>query len=121
MDKNIAEFVQYSFGSVWSLELLLVLYRHSDRSWPPDQLIAELRSSHVVVQQGINNLLASGLIVIETDGSVRYRPASQPQDELVKRLEQAYLVKPAVIRRLIIQSPAEKLKTFANAFRVVKD
>jgi Flp pilus assembly protein TadB len=40
---------------------------------------------------------------------------------LVRQLAEAYRVKPASIRRLIIQSPAEKLKSFADAFKIVKD
>ena len=39
---------------------------------------------------------------------------------LVKELEAEYRVKPAAIRRLIIQTPAEKLRSFANAFNLKK-
>jgi hypothetical protein len=121
MEKDLAEFLQDSFGSVWSLEILLVLHRQPERVWTAEDLIAELRSSQVVVQQGIDNLLAAGLIVAEDGGAVRYGPASAGQDALVRRLEDAYRVKPAAVRRLIIQSPAEKLRTFADAFKIVKD
>lgn len=121
MEKDLAEFLQDSFGSVWSLEILLVLHRQPERVWTAEDLITELRSSQVVVQQGIDNLLAAGLIVAEDGGAVRYGPASAGQDALVRRLEDAYRVKPAAVRRLIIQSPAEKLRTFADAFKIVKD
>jgi len=121
MEKDLVEFLQDSFGSVWSLEILLALHREPKRVWSAEDLIAELRSSQAVVQQGIDNLLAAGLVVEEQGGAVRYGPASAGQDALVQRLEDAYRVKPAAVRRLIIQSPAEKLKTFADAFKIVKD
>jgi hypothetical protein len=121
MQADLAEFLEYSFGSVWSLELLLVLHRDPKRGWTSRELVDELRSSEVVVGQSIENLLASGLIVIEGEGAVRYGPASRQQDELVRRLADEYRIKPAAIRRLIIQSPAEKLKTFADAFKFTRD
>ena len=120
MRDDLVEMVETSFGSVWSLELLLVLYRDPRRTWTPRQLVDELRSSELVVAQSIDNLLAAGLALPEDGGAVRYGPASKHQDELVRELEAEYRVKPAAIRRLIIQNPAEKLRSFANAFNLKK-
>lgn len=120
MNSDLIDMVEASFGSVWALELLLVLYGDRDRIWTSDELVRELRSSEVVVAQSIKNLIACGLVVPEKDGRVRYGPASKAQDQLVHELEEEYRKKPTVIRRLIIQNPAEKLKTFAEAFMIKK-
>lgn len=121
MDRDLVEFLQDSFPSVWSLEILLALFDDPTRVWMAEQIIEELRSSQVVVRQGLDSLLAGGLIVEEEDGGVRYGPASPGQHHLVERLSEEYRIKPGAIRRLIVQSPAEKLRTFSDAFRIIKE
>lgn len=120
MNSDLIDMVESSFGSVWALELLLVLYGQRNRVWAQDELVRELRSSEVVVAQSINSLIAGGLVVAESEGRVRYGPASKAQDKLVRELEEEYRKKPTAIRRLIIQSPADKLKNFAEAFMIKK-
>lgn len=120
MNSDLIDMVEGSFGSVWALELLLVLYGQPERVWSPEELVRELRSSEVVVAQSIDNLITCGLVLVEDGGRVRYGPASKAQDKLVHELENEYRKKPAAIRRLIIQNPADKLKTFAEAFMIKK-
>lgn len=120
MNSDLIDMVESSFGSVWALELLLVLYSQRDRVWSPEELVRELRSSEVVVAQSIENLITCGLVLVEDGGRVRYGPASKAQDKLVKELEEEYRKKPAAIRRMIIQNPAERLKSFADAFKLTR-
>ncbi|MEX0406756.1 hypothetical protein ABGN05_13875 [Aquibium sp. LZ166] len=117
MKIDLIEMVEYSFGSVWALELLLLLHRKPDRSWSHDELVGELRSSDVVVQESLQRLLASGLIVME-NGKARYAPTSTEVDNLVSLLDEEYRARPTLIRRMIVQGPAEKLKTFSDAFKL---
>lgn len=121
MNSDLVEMVEYSFGSVWALELLLVLRRDRARGWHPNELVQELRSSDVVVSESIDRLVAVGLAVIEDGNRVRYSPSSAEHDALVGLLEDEYRKKPAAIRRLIIKSPAEKLKSFADAFKLKQE
>lgn len=117
MNSDLVEMVEYSFGSVWALELLLLLHRDPGRAWSTPDLVREFRSSDAVVAESIERLVASGLVVIDDD-RVRYGPISPEQDLLVRQLEDAYKTKPAAIRRLIVQGPAEKLKSFSDAFKL---
>ena len=119
MRTDLIAMVETSFGSVWALELLLIM-RREPRNWSPSELLQELRSSELVIAQSIEALVAAGLAIVESDGTVRYHPASAAQAELVAELEAEYRIKPAAIRRLIIQKPAEKLRSFANAFNLKK-
>lgn len=120
MDSDLIEFVETSFGSVWSLELLLLLFRDPQRNWTSGDLVRELRSSEVVVAQSVDRLVAAGLALAEADGAVRYGPATPEQDRLVVQLEEEYRKTPAAIRRLILQNPVETLRTFADAFKLKK-
>jgi hypothetical protein len=121
MDTELVDFLQESFASIWAVEILLALHRDPARTWAPEQIIEELRSSQVVVRQSLEGLFAAGLIVEEEDGSVRYGPASPAQRELVDRLAEAYRIMPGAVRRVIVQSPADKLRTFSDAFRIIKE
>ena len=120
MDKDVSEFLQGSFRSVWSLELLLLLQGQPDRAWTPQQLIAELRSSEAVIRQGIGDLLAAGMIVTEGDDQVRYAPASDSLRDIVPRVIRAYQIESSNVRRLIVQGSSEKLRNFSEAFRIVR-
>jgi hypothetical protein len=120
MDSDLAEFAEHSFGSVWALELLLLLRRDAPRRWSNEELVQELRSSDAVVGQSVERLMVAGLVLAEDDGAVRYAPASDHQHALVVRLEEEYGKRPAAIRRLILQGP-EKLRHFSEAFRLKRD
>lgn len=121
MNSDLVELIEYSFGSVWTLELLLLLCRDRERPWRPEELVGELRSSEAVARESIDRLVTAGLVIVEEHGAVRYAPASQEQDALVMQLDEEYRRKPAAIRRLIVQGPAEKLRSFSDAFRLTRD
>jgi hypothetical protein len=120
MNSQLADLIEASFGSVWSLELLLRLHRDPARTWQPIDLVRELRSSDVIVQRSIEELTAAGLIVVEANGSVRYSPASGVQGGLVDELADEYERRPSAIRRMIVQNPTEKLRSFSDAFKLTK-
>jgi hypothetical protein len=120
MDDRLAEFIETSFGSVWSLETLLFLRRERDRSWTGEELVQQLRSSDAVVAEAVDRLVVSGLLVADEAGALRYAPASPDLEALCGRLEDEYRKAPTAIRRMIVQTPLGKLRSFADAFKVIK-
>jgi hypothetical protein len=120
MNGDLVEMVETAFGSVWAVELLLVLCREPRGPWTAAALVQELRSSEVVVSGCVHRLVAAGLAVIDADNSVHFAAASPAQEDLVMQLQEEYRIRPAAIRRLILASP-DKLKSFADAFRWKKD
>ncbi len=118
---EIVGFIRDSFRSVWSLELLLLLKSQPDRSWSQAQLVEQLRSSDLVVQQSVDSLIAGGLSLPEGDGQVRYAPASKDLARLADAAERLYQRKPDAVRRLIVSSSLDQLAAFADAFRLRKD
>ena len=121
MESDLLDFIQSSFKSVWSLEVLIFLQNHPDRPWTPDELVRELRGSGPVVDQSLTALQAAGLIVGDIDGAVRFLPASPDLIRLAKAVERAYSDKPGAVRRAILSAPNDKLQTFADAFKLKKD
>jgi hypothetical protein len=120
MDADLAEFVETSFGSVWAVETLLFLRRERERSWTYEELVQQLRSSDAVVTEAAERLVVSGLLTADENGAVRYAPASPDLKRLADRLEAEYGKAPSAVRRMIVQTPLSKLRSFADAFKVTR-
>jgi DNA-binding HxlR family transcriptional regulator len=115
-EEDLLAFVGTTIGSVWTLELLLLLKRHPQRSWRTEELIRELRGSQVVIAEALKMLQGAGLVV-EDAGGHRYQAASSRLDELVSELETAYATKPMTVIKAIVAAPSDKLRIFSDAFR----
>jgi DNA-binding FadR family transcriptional regulator len=118
--EDIVGFVRSSFRSVWALELLLLL---KDRSGPhaPNELITLLRASDSVVREALTDLVAGGLVIIDEQAQVAYRPASERLAVLVDGTQDLYARRPDAVRRQIVAASSRGLSAFADAFRLRKD
>jgi biotin operon repressor len=116
-DDTVA-FVRAAINSVCALELLILLRRERLRSFRPNQLVRELRSSQLAVAQALDHLTKSGLIEEVPEAGYRYQQVSAKLDAICERLESDYARKPVKIIRAILEAPDEKLRTFADAFRL---
>jgi hypothetical protein len=119
--QELAGFIRSAFRSVWSLELLCLLQRDSERSWSQPELVTALRASDLVVAQSIATLVAAGLIVLHDEGTAEYRPASARLGELATEAAALYATSPDQVRRLIVSPMSGGLTAFADAFKVRKD
>lgn len=118
-DEEVLRFVQSSFRSVWSLEMLLLLKR-TPEPWTKDGLVASLRASELVVAQAIDSLVAAGLASTDDDGRVIYAPAPG-SERLVDATEALYARRPDAVRRAIVAPLPGSLSAFADAFRLWKE
>lgn len=117
--EDLTRFIESSFRSVWSLELLLLL-KSERRHWAADELISTLRASDLVVSQAIESLVAAG-VASSDEGGATYMPISQDVADLVEQTEGLYALKPDAVRRMIVTSSTSGIAAFADAFRLRKD
>jgi hypothetical protein len=117
-EEDVLTFVASTVKSLWTLELLLLMRRHRDRAWRTDEAVAELRASTVVVRESLSDLSAAGLVAADDERHFCYRPASEQLDSFVRETEGLYTVKPLTIINAIAAAPNEKLRIFADAFRL---
>jgi biotin operon repressor len=117
-DDDTVAFVRTAISSVCALELLILLRRERQRRFGADQLVRELRSSQLAVAQAIEHLTKSGLIEETPGAGYRYQQVSAQLDAICDRLESLYARKPVKIVGAILDAPNEKLRTFADAFRL---
>lgn len=118
---ELMEFVRTSIRSVWTLELLLMIWRTSPAPWTAARLVQELRASELIVSDALASLQAAGLVLAEEGATFRYAPAAPHLDRLVAQLEQLYRERPMAVTKAIFGSPNDKLQTFADAFRLKKE
>lgn len=120
-EQELAGFIRSTFRSVWTLELLLYLRRQRERAFSQTELVQGLRASDSIISTGLDVLLAGGLIIVEADGGVRYRPVSADIDALADGTEALYAQRPDAVRRLIVDPAADGVAAFADAFRLRRD
>lgn len=117
-EDEIVTFVQGAISSLCALELLLLLRGHRQRTFLVEEVVRELRSSELAVMQALDRLKQSGLIEDSGDGAYRYQQSSAQPDAICERLQSLYAHKPLKIINAILSAPDEKLRSFAEAFRL---
>ena len=117
-EKDVLALAAATIKSVWTLELLLLLRGDRARSWQAADLVRELRSSDVLVTQGLAKLKDAGLAVEEAQGSFRYQAASPDMEGFAGELEALYAAKRLSVVKAIMTAPNDKLRFFADAFKL---
>ncbi|MDE2285595.1 MAG: hypothetical protein KGK33_13365 [Hyphomicrobiales bacterium] len=116
-ENDALDFVRTSIGSVWALELLVLLRREPVRSWPLDLMIYESRSSVVAVSHAIQVLENAGLVVKTAPREYLYQPTTPALDAIGDLVQKIYSTKPSTVISAIFDTPNDQLRTFARAFK----
>ena len=118
-ETELLSFLRTAVSSVCALELLILLRRSPGSEWRREDLVRELRSSDLAVAQALEHLSRSGLVIASHESGVRYQQYSAQLDAICERLEQQYAEKPVTVISAILETPNEKLRVFADAFRLL--
>lgn len=108
--------------SVEQLEILLLLYQHPERSWSAESVARELRISAMSAGDRLKDMARAGILskVQGAEGEYRYEPDPQ-MGEAVAGLATAYSERRVTVINLIFSKPVDKIRTFADAFRLRRD
>lgn len=115
-EAEILAFVRTSIGSVWAIEMLLLVGGQPERIWRVEELVRELRSSPAAVAGAAVLLERAGLIA-RVGECWRYQPASPALNHMGEMVRKVYTVKPATVVGTIFESSSGKLRSFAEAFK----
>ena len=109
--------------SVVQLELLLLLQANAGRAWSAAEVAQELRIEPSWATGQLGELAARGLLAPAADrsGSFAYAPASAQLGDAVAQLAKDYAQRRVTVITLIFSKPVDKLRSFADAFRLRKD
>lgn len=118
LDDDLQTFVRATIRTVWSLELLILVRADRSRSWTEAELVHDLRASKTSVDQALTAFETAGLIVREQGGEISYSPVTPLLDQMCERLATVYRERPMAVVDAIMAAPDERLRTFADAFRL---
>jgi hypothetical protein len=96
-EDELLAYAAHTLGSIWALDLLLLLKRDPAHGWNRPSLVRELRSSSIVIHEALEKLRAAGLSITDSAGLNRYHPASPQLDDVVCELERIYAQKPFTV------------------------
>jgi hypothetical protein len=122
LPEEVRRLIAENIDSVEQLEILLLLFQHPDRSWNAETVARELRISPISAGERLEDLTYDGF-VSRADGSeagYRYGPESPELDAAVRGLATAYPTRRVTVINLIFSKPVDKIRTFADAFRLRK-
>jgi hypothetical protein len=120
---DFCTFLQANVPSVEAAELLLLFERNRDVQWTTADAAKAVGGtlSQQDASRYIDQFSARGLVQLTADRRVRYRPASEEGETMVRTLAQAYRERPVTLIRVIYALRDSKVKSFADAFRLRKD
>jgi hypothetical protein len=120
---ELCRFMQHCTPSVEAVELLLLLARSPDRDWNAAELSQALlptRLSEATVRDYLTSYLGCELVVKRNGGRYAYSQPPQHMADVVAALEKAYNERPVSLVRLIYALKDQKIRSFADAFKIRK-
>jgi hypothetical protein len=120
---DVRQFLADYINSVAELEVLMLLKGSAERLWSAEEVSKSLYTSGEMVGAQLADLCSRGLLRGEGDAPPRYRyaPQSKELETLVSRLDEIYQQRRVSVITLIYSKPADKVRTFADAFRLRKE
>jgi hypothetical protein len=119
----VQQFINQHVHSVDQLEILLLLRRNSTRYWTAEEVSQALSTGTEAVASRLAQLTEDGLLAAMPAGvkqTYRYSARTAQLDAAVAELESAYPTYRVSIINLIFSKPIDKIRTFADAFRIHK-
>jgi hypothetical protein len=121
--EDLKQFLAGHLSSVAQLETLLLLRSGRDREWTPEDVSRSLYTTAEMAADQLSELHARGLVACKEESGVRfqYLPATAELEAQVGRLETMYRERRVAVITAIYSQPLDKVRTFADAFRLRKD
>lgn len=116
-------FILHHINSVEQLELLLLLHGHPGRAWSTDVVARELRIAPASAGEQLEDMVRDRLFVRQgvSPKEYRYGPENMKLDDAVRGLAAEYMKRRVTVINSIYSKPIDKIRTFADAFRLRKD
>lgn len=117
------KFLADHIESVLELEALLLLAADPARAWIASEVARELRVDAGWAGPQLSRLCGRGVLACDASPQPHYRfaPSSPKMEQAVRELASAYATRRVTIISLIFAKPTDKLKSFADAFRLRRE
>lgn len=117
---DVRAFVVRDLGSIWAIELLVLLRDTAERPWSAEELVRELRASGMVVGELLPRFKNLGLVESPGHGRWVWRPVTPELDRLSGGVAKAYATTPVALAKTIAQAKTQ-IHLLADAFKLKGD
>ena len=124
LPEHVERFITDHIDSVELIDVLLLLKRTPSRAWTPEEVSERLYTTPASAANRLQALRASAIVTAdETQAKTayRYQPSLPGLIRAVEGLEEAYGARRTTVINLIFSKPSDKIRTFADAFRIRED
>jgi hypothetical protein len=120
---HVRQFVVDQVDSVMQLELMLLLQAERARQWSGGDVAAELRIDAAWVGSQLDELCRRRILVCHAGAGQTYQfgPADPAIARAIETLAALYATHRVSIISMIFSKPVDRLRNFADAFRLRKD
>ncbi|MDY7225856.1 hypothetical protein [Hyalangium rubrum] len=120
---RVQRFIATHIDSIEKLEVLLLLRARPDREWTVQDVSQELRITEASAAARLTDLTARRLLVDRAGSPTTYRfsPASSEDAQDVSDLQSTYSLRRVSVISFIFSKPLDKVRGFADAFRLKRD
>jgi hypothetical protein len=120
---ELRSFIRDYIPDIDAADLLLLLARNPDRDYDLAAMLKEAQPT-IIPETAARRHLAlfreRGLIASVGEDAYRYGPGSAELEELVHALTKVYNERPVTLVRVIYALKDEKIRSFADAFKLKK-
>jgi len=119
---RVRQFIADHVDSVMQLEVLLLVAAGPQRAWTAKDLAELLRIDPAWVDTQLRAMAAGGLLAQQADpATFRFEPRTADLAQAVDELAKTYADRRVTVIGLIFAKPIDKIRSFADAFRIRKD
>jgi len=91
-----------NLGSVYAVELLLLIHRVREKGWQAFELVRDLRSNGTAVVEALNRLIEADFVSEDPRGRYVFDPISSEHEIFVAEIEKIYASKPISVAKAIM-------------------
>jgi hypothetical protein len=121
--EELQSFIQEAIPTLDAAELLLLLAAVPDREHSIDSIVEAMHPTVITdtaVRRYLQQFHAQGLVRVRENDAFQYAPATPELDEAVRTLTRVFNQRPVTLVRVIYAPKDEKIRSFAEAFRIKK-
>jgi len=121
--QELRKFLADNVRSVAQLETLLLLRGGRNRGWSAAEVGSAIYMNAEMAELQLNELVNRGLLRAEHESETKFHfePATELWDRLIGNLADLYRERRVSVITAIYSEPVDKIRTFAEAFRLRKE
>jgi hypothetical protein len=117
---DLRDFIVNEIGSIAELELLLLLLREPQKAWSAQDAAKALYTAEDATAAQLESFRTRGYAAADAGGRYAFAARTPEQQQLIADLAQLYQTRRVTVINLIYAGPVQKLRSFADAFRLRK-